>query len=79
MLPPVSGVAMIIDYDDRHNRHCSNLQPSRHDTSLHFLFLIVMLTEDPFNFNCDVGRQEFWNADTGEIICNMTAAYGDEK
>jgi len=24
-------------------------------------------------------RQEFWNADTGEIICNMTAAYGDEK
>ena len=38
---------MIIDYDDRHNRHCSNLQPSRHDTSLRFLFLIVMLTEDP--------------------------------
>ena len=24
-------------------------------------------------------RQEFWNADTGEIICNMTAMYGDEK
>jgi len=21
-------------------------------------------------------RQEFWNSDTGEIICNMTAAYG---
>lgn len=29
--------------------------------------------------DCDCGRQEFWNADTGEIICNMTAAYGDEK
>jgi len=24
-------------------------------------------------------REEFWNADTGEIICNMTAKYGDEK
>jgi len=24
-------------------------------------------------------RQELWNADTGEIICNMTAHYGDEK
>jgi len=24
-------------------------------------------------------RQEFWNADTGEIICNMTAMYGSEK
>eukprot|EP00092_Neocalanus_flemingeri_P016158 GFUD01017488.1.p1 GENE.GFUD01017488.1~~GFUD01017488.1.p1 ORF type:complete len:796 (-),score=158.21 GFUD01017488.1:53-2440(-) len=24
-------------------------------------------------------RQEFWNADTGEIICNMTAMYGNEK
>ena len=24
-------------------------------------------------------RQEFWNDDTGEIICNMTAKYGDEK
>lgn len=22
-------------------------------------------------------RQEFWNADTGEIICNVTAKYGD--
>ena len=24
-------------------------------------------------------RQEIWNADTGEIICNMTADYGSEK
>eukprot|EP00944_MAST-04C_sp_MAST-4C-sp1_P015663 g15663.t1 len=24
-------------------------------------------------------REEFWNADTGEIICNMTALYGDER
>ena len=24
-------------------------------------------------------REEFWNDDTGEIICNMTAKYGDEK
>ena len=24
-------------------------------------------------------RQELWNADTNEIICNMTAKYGDEK
>lgn len=24
-------------------------------------------------------RQEFWNADTGEIICNSTAMYGNEK
>ena len=24
-------------------------------------------------------REEFWNADTGEIICNVTAQYGDEK
>jgi len=24
-------------------------------------------------------RQEFWNANTGEIICNMTAKYGDDK
>lgn len=24
-------------------------------------------------------RQEFWNADTGEIICNMTAMYGSEE
>lgn len=23
-------------------------------------------------------RQEFWNEDTGEIICNITALYGDE-
>eukprot|EP00036_Acanthoecidae_sp_10tr_P009085 CAMPEP_0182915416 /NCGR_PEP_ID=MMETSP0105_2-20130417/316_1 /TAXON_ID=81532 ORGANISM="Acanthoeca-like sp., Strain 10tr" /NCGR_SAMPLE_ID=MMETSP0105_2 /ASSEMBLY_ACC=CAM_ASM_000205 /LENGTH=863 /DNA_ID=CAMNT_0025052283 /DNA_START=14 /DNA_END=2605 /DNA_ORIENTATION=- len=23
-------------------------------------------------------REEFWNADTGEIICNITALYGDE-
>ena len=24
-------------------------------------------------------RQEFWNADTGEIICNMTAQYGTDN
>eukprot|EP00041_Stephanoeca_diplocostata_P039733 m.1637620 g.1637620 ORF g.1637620 m.1637620 type:complete len:886 (-) comp25984_c0_seq1:1972-4629(-) len=24
-------------------------------------------------------REEFWNADTNEIICNITAKYGDEK
>lgn len=24
-------------------------------------------------------REEFWNADTGEIICNMTALYGNQK
>eukprot|EP00747_Dinoflagellata_sp_TGD_P077429 gnl/TRDRNA2_/TRDRNA2_159587_c2_seq2.p1 gnl/TRDRNA2_/TRDRNA2_159587_c2~~gnl/TRDRNA2_/TRDRNA2_159587_c2_seq2.p1 ORF type:complete len:114 (+),score=16.10 gnl/TRDRNA2_/TRDRNA2_159587_c2_seq2:74-415(+) len=24
-------------------------------------------------------REEFWNADTGEIICNVTAEYGSEK
>ena len=24
-------------------------------------------------------REEIWNADTGEIICNMSAKYGDEK
>ena len=24
-------------------------------------------------------REEFWNADTNEIICNMTAKYGDEE
>jgi len=23
--------------------------------------------------------QELWNSDTNQIICNMTAAYGDEK
>lgn len=24
-------------------------------------------------------REEFWNADTNEIICNVTARYGDAK
>ena len=24
-------------------------------------------------------RQEFWNADTGEMICNMTAQYGTDN
>ena len=24
-------------------------------------------------------REEFWNADTGEIICNITALYGSDE
>ena len=30
-------------------------------------------------FNALCIRQEFWNADKNEIICNMTANYGHEK
>ena len=55
--------------------------PSRHDSSLSRTFLyqafssnFMIITVTTF-----ASRQEFWNADTGEIICNMTAAYGDEK
>ena len=72
------------DHDDRHNRHCTNnITIIFNPRVMRFWFLNVMTTDEPEEAscycNCDGGRQEFWNADTGEIICNMTAAYGDEK
>ena len=33
----------------------------------------------PYGKKIKTFREEFWNADTGEIICNVTAQYGDEK
>ena len=80
-LPPVSGVTrMIVIIVTAPLMLPSSLTLA----SWHLTALLVLNCDDEPEeascyCNCDGGRQEFWNADTGEIICNMTAAYGDEK
>ena len=81
MLPPVSGGTMIVIM--MIVIIVTALTIIFNPRVMRFWFLNVMTTDQPEEAscycNCDGGRQEFWNADTGEIICNMTAAYGDEK
>eukprot|EP01084_Bolivina_argentea_P167243 290290_1 len=40
---------------------------------------ITILVSTPHCHAPSCIREEIWNADTGEIICNMSARYGDEK
>ena len=48
-------------------------------SGIYYAWLLFSTSVNTLIFFILVCRQELWNADTGEILCNMTAAYGQVR